>query len=94
MEKYGNYPQIITKYPLNSTVFMHTLYDSIQKLERTIQICTATMILSFRTDSFEETVLTQIRLLLKEQPDQGLHCLQISLHLLDTLLSRTDKEDI
>ena len=34
------------------------------------------------TDRSELTVQTQIRLLLKEQSDQGLHCL----HLLDTLL--------
>ena len=29
---------------------------------------------------------TQIRLLLDEQSDQGLHCLRFPLHLLDTLL--------
>ena len=29
---------------------------------------------------------TQIRLLLEEQSDQGLHCLQFPLHLLDALL--------
>ena len=33
------------------------------------------MILSFRTDMPEQTVQTQIRLLLEEQSDQGLHCL-------------------
>ena len=43
------------------------------------------MILSFRTDMPEQTVQTQIRLLLEEQSDQGLHCLQFPLHLLDTL---------
>ena len=32
------------------------------------------MILSFRTDRSEQTVQTQIRLLLEEQSDQGLHC--------------------
>ena len=30
-----------------------------------------------------QTVQTQIRLLLEEQSDQGLHCLQFPLHLLD-----------
>ena len=44
------------------------------------------MILSFRTDRFGQTVQTQIRLLLEEQSDQGLHCLQFRLHLLGALL--------
>ena len=44
------------------------------------------MILSFRTDRSGQTVQTQIRLLLEEQFDQGLHCLSFRLHLLDTLL--------
>ena len=42
--------------------------------------------LSFRTDRSGQTVQTQIRLLLEEQSDQGLHCLQFPLHLLDALL--------
>ena len=44
------------------------------------------MILSFRTDMPGQTVQTQIRLLLEEQSDQGLHCLQFPLHSLDSLL--------
>ena len=32
------------------------------------------MILNFRTDKFGQTLQTQIRLLLEEQSDQGLHC--------------------
>ena len=43
-------------------------------------LCTV-MILSFRTDRFGQTVQTQIRLLLEEQSDQGLHCLLFHLHL-------------
>ena len=35
-------------------------------------------------DRSEQTVETQIRLLLKEQSDQGLHCLPFQLHSLDT----------
>ena len=35
---------------------------------------------------FEQTVQTQIRLLLKEQSDLGLHCLPFHLHFLDGLL--------
>ena len=44
------------------------------------------MILSFWTDRSEQTVQTQIRLLLVEQSDQGLHCLQFWLHPLGALL--------
>ena len=44
------------------------------------------MILSFRTDRPGQTVQTQIRLLLEEESDQGLHCLPFRLHLLDSLL--------
>ena len=44
------------------------------------------MILSFRTNRSEQTVQTQIRLLLEEQSDQDLHCLPFRLHRLDSLL--------
>ena len=47
---------------------------------------TTVMILSFRTDMLGQTVQTQIRLLLEEQSDQGLHCLPFRLHRLDSLL--------
>ena len=43
---------------------------------------------SFRTVRSGQTVQTQIRLLLEEQSDQGLHCLQFCLHLLIALLLR------
>ena len=39
------------------------------------------MIQNFRTDRSGQTVQTQIRLLLVEQSDQGLHCLPLHLHL-------------
>ena len=55
-------------------------------LEATIKKYTTVMILSFRTDRPGQTVQTQIRLLLEEQSDQGLHCLQFRLHRLDSLL--------
>ena len=42
---------------------------------------TAVMSLSFRTDRSRQTVQTQIRLLLEEQSDQGLHCLLFYLHV-------------
>ena len=44
------------------------------------------MILRFRTDRSGETVQTQIRLILEEHPDQGLHCLQCRLHPLGAVL--------
>ena len=44
------------------------------------------MILSFQTDMSEQTVQTQIRLLLEEQSHQGLHCLPFRLHRLDSLI--------
>ena len=43
------------------------------------------VILSFQTDWSGQIVQTQIRLLLEEQSDQGLHYLQYCLHLLDAL---------
>ena len=41
---------------------------------------------NFRTYMPGQTVQTQIRLLLEEQSDQGLHCLPFRLHRLDSLL--------
>ena len=38
------------------------------------------MFLNFQTDRPEQTVQTQIRLLLEEQSDLGLHCLQFPMH--------------
>ena len=44
------------------------------------------LFLNFWTDKSGQTVQTQIRLLLlKEQSDQGLHCLLFRLHILDAL---------
>ena len=43
--------------------------------------CDNVMTLSFQTDRSGQTVQTQIRLLLEEQSDQGLHCLLFHLHL-------------
>ena len=45
------------------------------------------MILNFRTDRSEQTVQTQMRLLLEEQSDQGLHCLLFHLHGFDKIPS-------
>ena len=43
------------------------------------------MIQSFRTNRFGQTVQTQIRLLLEEQSDKGLHCLLFQLYLFDEI---------
>ena len=47
--------------------------------------CTTLMILSFRTDRSGQTVQTQIRMLLEEQSDQGLHCLLFHFHLFEEI---------
>ena len=41
------------------------------------------MILNFLTDRSGQTVQTQIKLLLEEQSDKGLHCLLFHLHVFD-----------
>ena len=43
------------------------------------------IILSFQTDRAGQTVQTQIRMLLEEQSDQGLHCLLFHSHLFDKI---------
>ena len=48
--------------------------------------CFTLIIISFRTNGSGQTVQTQIRLLLEEQSDQGLHCLLFHLHLLESFL--------
>ena len=45
------------------------------------------MILNFQTDRSGQTVQTQIRLLLEEKSDQGLHCLLFHLHGFDKIPS-------
>ena len=45
------------------------------------------MILNFQTDRSGQTVQTQMRLLLEEQSDQGLHCLLFHLHDFDKIPS-------
>ena len=43
------------------------------------------MIQSFRTDWSRQIVQTEIRLLLREQSDQGIHCLLFHLQLFDEI---------
>ena len=56
------------------------------KKKKPLNIIFTVSFLSFRTDRSGQTVQTQIRVLLEEHSDQGLHCLQFPLHLLDALL--------
>ena len=43
------------------------------------------MILNFRTYRLGQIVQTQVKLLLEEQSDQGLHCLLFHLHHFDKI---------
>ena len=52
--------------------------DSFSRVIAHISI--SVMTLSFRTDKSGQSVQIQIRLLLEEQSDQGLHCLLFYLH--------------
>ena len=57
-----------------------------QGLQAFLNIKITVIILNIGTDKSEQTVQTQIRLLLLEQSDQGLLCLLFCLHLLSTIL--------
>ena len=59
--------------PYNPNHILHYLF--VEKLRLTV------MTLSFWTDRSVQTVQTQIRMVLEEQSDQGLHCLLFNLHL-------------
>ena len=59
--------------------------NSIKKKKKK-NVYTTVIFISFRTDGSGQTVHTQIRLLLEEHSDQGLHCLPFRLYRLDSLL--------
>ena len=61
-----------------------TLKSEALDFDSILQFSFTVLFLSFRTDRSGQRVQTQIRLLLEEQSDQGLHCLLFRLHLLDT----------
>ena len=52
----------------------------------TVDLMITVIILNIGTNRSEQTVQTQIRLLLMEQSDQGLLCLLFCLHLLNAIL--------
>ena len=62
------------------------LHQCTSKTNAKSLIYTTVIILNIGTDRSEQTVQTQIRLLLMEQSDQGLLCLLFCLHLLNTTL--------
>ena len=68
--------------PISLYVTVGKSHGQVEGIRQTC-ICITVMIKSFRTDRSGQTVQTQIRLLLKEQSDQGLHCLLFHLHLFD-----------
>ena len=59
---------------------------SMKLWQRSFQNACTVIIWSIGTDRSEQTVQTQIRLLLKEQSDQCLLCLLFCLHLLNAIL--------
>ena len=92
LTSYNNKEQRTTNQITRNTVLQilvqqnYLIFSASDIKLQTAFISITVMILSFRTDMPEQTVQTQIRLLLEEQSDQGLHCLPFRLHRLDPLL--------
>ena len=74
--------QEIKQNKIKAIVMWFTELSLLISINCVLQSSTVT-ILSFWTDRSGQTVQTQIRLLLEEQSDQGLHCLLFNLHLFD-----------
>ena len=67
----------------NSAIFIFaSLFNRGVFLKKRITV----QILCIGTDRSQQTVQTKIRLLLKKQSDQGLHCLPFHQHLLDAFM--------
>ena len=75
-----------TKPYTNDTELTYTLGDLSFKQHGRFQTLSTIKFLSIWTARSVQTVQTHIRLLLKEQSDQCLHCLPFHLHLFDSLL--------
>ena len=58
----------------------------LELLINTVTFKLTVQILCIGTDRSQQTVQTKIRLLLKKQSDQGLHCLPFHQHLLNALM--------
>ena len=77
-----NYLQIVWTHLRLLLIWVHTVCIAIS-----FQIFMITVkILCIGTDRSQQTVQTKIRLLLKKQSDQDLHCLSIYRHLFEALL--------
>ena len=70
------------------TVWYRPLFSYVETFSSNIVTSFTVIILNIGTDRSEQTMQTQIRLLLMEQSDQGLLCLLFCLHLLNTILHR------
>ena len=67
--------------PINDNIsFGAVAVNDLTHPKNTVQI------LCIGTDRSQQTVQTKIRLLLKKQSDQGLHCLPFHQHLLDAVM--------
>ena len=75
----GDYETLQYMYVEISMQIINLSYD-VSEARNEKKILFTIIILSFWTDRFGQTVQTQIRLLLEEQSDQGLHCLLFHLH--------------
>ena len=71
----------------NECVIMCAKYyvDRPTCIQYTVTFTVTVMILSFWTYRSGQTVQTEIRLLLEEQSDQGIHCLLFHLHHFDKI---------
>ena len=69
------YVQIKIKEIFHSKWYIFIYFSSGELLKIYSSLSSTVMILSFRTARSGQTVQTQIRLLLEEESDQGLHCL-------------------
>ena len=92
MQKQGFLATQLKSYPLTLKHIETQNYQKlckivfkIQLVQNQINTILTVMILSFRTDRSGQTVQTQIRLLLEEQSDQGLHCLLFPLHFFNEI---------
>ena len=80
------YVQIKIKEKFHFKCCIVIYYSSGELVKIYSSLSSTVMILIFRTARSGQTVQTQIRLLLEEESDQGIHCLPFHQHYLDTLL--------
>ena len=78
---YSGYMQGVQRIWFLRSFFFVNVCDLVQDVGTLNDMLTTVMTPSFQTDRSGQTVQTQIRLLLEEPSDQGLHCLLFHLHL-------------